>query len=193
MPSLIALTKKENSQLQVLSPTVGIYFSFPEKGAFLSAGSSIGKLKVFNTIYDLLLPDNVFGKVTFQGERDKIINVGYGQELFRLNPEKGLTVWEEKASEAESSNDEGVEEGHVITAFTTGIFYRKSSPEAPPYVEEGQTIEKGKVLGLIEVMKTFNHVIFTGMDSSESGKIKKIFVKDAQEVKLNQPLFLIGK
>jgi acetyl-CoA carboxylase biotin carboxyl carrier protein len=98
---------------------------------------------------------------------------------------------EEKVTETKSTEGETAEEGHVITAFTTGIFYRKSSPDAPPYVEEGETVEKGKVLGLIEVMKTFNHIIFTGTDSSNSGKIKKIFVKDSQEVKLNQPLFLI--
>ena len=192
MASLFALTDSDNSQHRILSPAVGIYYSFPEKGTFLSVGSSVGKLRVFNKVYDLLLPDKVFGEVIFNEERDKIMNVGYGQELFRLNPEKSLIDLEEEVNETKSTGRvETADEGHVITAFTTGIFYRKSSPDAPPYVEEGQTIEKGKVLGLIEVMKTFNHIIFTGTDSSNSGEIKKIFVKDAQEVKLNQPLFLI--
>lgn len=193
MPSLVALTEKENSQHLISSPAVGIYYSFPEKGTFLSAGSSIGKLRVFNTVYDLLLPEDVLGEVVFKGERDKLINVGYGEELFILNIEKGLTDLKERVMVSKSTEAEIEEEGHVITAFTTGIFYRKSSPDAPPYVEEGQTIEKGKVLGLIEVMKTFNHIIFVGTDSSEIGKIKKIYVKDSQEVKLNQPLFLIEK
>ncbi|NIT51698.1 MAG: hypothetical protein GWO41_02835, partial [candidate division Zixibacteria bacterium] len=181
----------ENSHHRILSPAVGIYYSFPEKGTFLSAGSSIGKLRVFNTVYNLLLPDKVLGEVIFQGEGDKIINVGYRDELFRLNPEKGLTDLEEKVAETKSTSDESHEEGHKITAFTTGIFYRKPSPDAPPYAEEGETIEKGKVLGLIEVMKTFNQIIFPGTDSSNTGKIKKILAKDSQEVKLNQPLFLI--
>jgi biotin carboxyl carrier protein len=210
MASLIALTELENSYHRILSPVVGIYYSFPARGTFLSAGSFIGKLRVFNTIYDLFLPQNVMGEVVFNGERvydlieDRIIPVEYGQELFRLNPEIGdslrgrrstrrkrLTDLEEKVAETTSTDSETLEKGHVITAFTTGIFYRKSSPDARPYVEEGQTVEKGKVLGLIEVMKTFNHIVFHGSDSSESGKIKKIFVKDSQEVKLNQPLFLI--
>lgn len=191
MASLIALAELDNSHHQILSPAVGVYYSFPEKGTFLSAGSSIGKLRVFNTIHDLRLPDQVLGEVIFQGERDKIIKVGYGQELFRLNPEKDLTDLEEKIAETKSTGSESLDEGYKITAFTTGIFYRKSSPDAPPYVEEGETIEKGKVLGLIEVMKTFNQIIFPGTDSSLKGKIKKILVKDSQEVKLNQPLFLI--
>ena len=58
-------------------------------------------------------------------------------------------------------------------------------------MEEGQKIEKGKVLGLIEVMKTFNHVVFQGTDTSESGVIKKILVEDAQEVKLGEGLFVV--
>jgi len=191
MPSLVVLTESENSQHRILSPAVGIYYSFPEKGTFLSAGSSIGKLRVFNTVYDLFIPDGVLGEVIFQGERDKVITVAYGQELFRLNPEKGLSDLEEKIDEIKSTDKEKHEEGHLITAFTTGIFYRKSSPDAPPYVEEGQMVEKGKVLGLIEVMKTFNQIVFTGTDSSDTGKIKKILAKDSQEVKLNQALFLI--
>lgn len=191
MAALIALTDSENSSHRILSPAVGVFYAFPEKGTFLSAGSRIGKLRVFNTVYDLVLPENVLGEVIFNSEPDKIIPVEYRQELFRLNPEKGLTDLEEKIAEAETMEGEKMEEGHVISAFTTGIFYRKSSPDAPPYVEEGQSVEKGKVLGLIEVMKTFNQIIFPGTDSSPTGKIKKIFVKDSQEVKLNQPLFLI--
>jgi acetyl-CoA carboxylase biotin carboxyl carrier protein len=78
-----------------------------------------------------------------------------------------------------------------VKAFTTGIFYAKPSPDAPSFVTVGQEIEKGKALGLIEVMKTFNHIIFQGTDDSSTGTIKKIYVKDSQEVKVGQPLFLI--
>lgn len=193
MASLIALAESEKSQHRILSPAVGIYYSFPEKGTLLSARSSIGKMRVFNAVHDVFLPDDLFGEVVVNDERDKVIPVEYGQELFRLSPPERSDASKRKTSESKPSETGRLEEGRVITAFTTGIFYRKSSPDAPPYVEEGQTIEKGKVLGLIEVMKTFNHVIFTGMDSSDSGKIKKILVKDAQEVKLNQPLFVIGR
>lgn len=190
MASLVALTELEKNYHRILSPAVGIFYSFPTKETFLSAGSSFGKLRVFNTVYDLLLPENVFGEIVFSGERDKVIHVEYKQELFRMNPEKGLTDLKEKA-ETKSTGGESLEEGHQITAFTTGIFYGKPSPDAPPYVKEGDTIEKGKVMGLIEVMKTFNQIIFPGIDSTDTGKIKKILVKDSQEVKLNQPLFLI--
>ncbi len=41
-------------------------------------------------------------------------------------------------------------------------------------------------------MKTFNHIIFQGTEDSDTGRIKKIYVEDSQEVKLGQRLFLIG-
>jgi biotin carboxyl carrier protein len=93
--------------------------------------------------------------------------------------------------EATSEAGKLSEEGYVVKAFTTGIFYAKPSPDSPPFVTQGQDIEKGKALGLIEVMKTFNHIVFQGTDKSDTGRIKKILVNDAQEVKLGQPLFLI--
>lgn len=86
---------------------------------------------------------------------------------------------------------EKTEKGFIVRAFTTGIFYRKVSPDTPPYVEVGQKIKKGKVLCLIEVMKTFNQVLFQGTKISEFGIIEKILVEDVTEVKQGQALFII--
>ncbi|WP_299867204.1 acetyl-CoA carboxylase [uncultured Hoeflea sp.] len=45
-----------------------------------------------------------------------------------------------------------------IRAPLPGVFYRKPSPEEPSYKEVGDTVAKGDVIGLIEVMKTFTQV-----------------------------------
>ncbi|MCD6437032.1 acetyl-CoA carboxylase [Vreelandella alkaliphila] len=42
-----------------------------------------------------------------------------------------------------------------IQAPFPGVFYRKSAPDDPVYVEEGQVVQVGDVIGLIEVMKQF--------------------------------------
>lgn len=39
-----------------------------------------------------------------------------------------------------------------------GTFYRRSSPDAPPYKTDGDTVAVGDVIGLIEVMKSFHEV-----------------------------------
>ncbi|HLP67591.1 MAG TPA: acetyl-CoA carboxylase [Rhizobium sp.] len=39
-----------------------------------------------------------------------------------------------------------------------GTFYRRSSPDAAPYKQDGENVAAGDVIGLIEVMKTFHEV-----------------------------------
>ncbi|WP_253449745.1 acetyl-CoA carboxylase [Halomonas sp. Y3] len=42
-----------------------------------------------------------------------------------------------------------------IQAPFPGVFYRQASPDDPVYVKEGQQVNPGDVIGLIEVMKQF--------------------------------------
>jgi biotin carboxyl carrier protein len=39
-----------------------------------------------------------------------------------------------------------------------GTFYRSSSPDQPPFKADGDAVEVGDVIGLIEVMKSFHEV-----------------------------------
>jgi len=67
-----------------------------------------------------------------------------------------------------------------------GTFYRKPSPDKPAYKNDGDTVAKGDVIGLIEVMKSFTEV-----KAESAGKIK--FVADNEEpVMAGQPLAEIG-
>jgi len=74
----------------------------------------------------------------------------------------------------------------TIKSPIIGTFYRKSSPDKPPLVEVGQSIEKGDILCVIEAMKLFNEI-----ESDFSGKIVKILVDDQSPVEFDQPLFII--
>lgn len=192
---LQALTEIKKAQQLILSPTAGYYSDRPRGGAILTGGSFAGKLKVLNTYYDLYLPQEIYGQVTAEEGKDLVVPVAYGQELFRLNLDQDLFHREIMVTEIESklkdADTDTIGEGFVVRAFTTGIFYAGPSPDSPPFVTVGEEIEKGKALGLIEIMKTFNHIIFHGTDKADTGKIKKIYVNDNQEVKLGQPLFLI--
>lgn len=46
----------------------------------------------------------------------------------------------------------------ALHAPLTGTFYRAGSPDAPPMVEVGDTVEEGQPVGLIEAMKVFSEV-----------------------------------
>ncbi|WP_172958224.1 acetyl-CoA carboxylase biotin carboxyl carrier protein, partial [Thermus scotoductus] len=73
-----------------------------------------------------------------------------------------------------------------VRAPIVGTFYRAPAPDAPPYVEEGDRVEKGQVLCIIEAMKLMNEI-----ESEVSGIVKKILVKNGEPVEYGQPLFLI--
>ena len=73
-----------------------------------------------------------------------------------------------------------------IKAPMVGTFYRAPSPEAPPYVEVGQTIEAGQVICIIEAMKLMNEI-----KSEIKGKLVEILVDNAEPVEFGQPMFLI--
>ena len=46
----------------------------------------------------------------------------------------------------------------TIKAPVPGTFYRRPSPDENAYVNEGDRIASGQVIGLVEVMKTFNEI-----------------------------------
>ena len=75
-----------------------------------------------------------------------------------------------------------------ICSPMVGTFYRAPSPDAEPYVREGDSIQPGKVLCIVEAMKLMNEI-----ESEVSGKILKILVENAQPVEYNQPLFIVEK
>ncbi len=74
----------------------------------------------------------------------------------------------------------------TIKSPIIGTFYRKPSPDKPPFVEVGSNISQGDVLCVIEAMKLFNDI-----ESEVSGKIVKILVDDSSPVEFDQPLFLV--
>ncbi len=69
-----------------------------------------------------------------------------------------------------------------------GTFYRAPAPEAPPYVNIGDTVGADTVICLIEAMKVMNEI-----KAETAGKIVDILVENGEAVEFGQPLFLIKK
>ena len=70
-----------------------------------------------------------------------------------------------------------------VTAPLTGVWYASPSPGARPYVQEGDEIGAGAVIGLIEAMKLFNEI-----KSDVAGKVVRVLVERGTLVKSQQPL-----
>ena len=73
-----------------------------------------------------------------------------------------------------------------IVAPMVGTFHRAPSPDAPPFVEIGDTVRKGQPLCLIEVMK-----LFTTIASEHDGRIVRIGAENAEAVEFGRTLFVI--
>ena len=64
-----------------------------------------------------------------------------------------------------------------------GTFYRKPAPDKPVYKSDGDKVGAGEVIGLVEVMKSFNEV-----KADIAGKIVKFLVENEDAVMAGQPL-----
>jgi acetyl-CoA carboxylase biotin carboxyl carrier protein len=74
--------------------------------------------------------------------------------------------------------------GHrFVSAPLTGVWYSAPSPGARSYVQEGDEIGVGSVVGLIEAMKLFNEI-----KSDVGGRVTRTLVESGTLVKRQQPL-----
>ena len=76
----------------------------------------------------------------------------------------------------------------VIKSPLMGIFFRGSTPSAPPFVKEGAQVAKGDVICLIEAMKVFNEV-----RAEFPCVVKKVLVENGKPIKQGDALFAIER
>jgi acetyl-CoA carboxylase biotin carboxyl carrier protein len=73
-----------------------------------------------------------------------------------------------------------------IEAPMVGTFYRAPAPDAAPYVREGDIVQKGTVVCIVEAMKLMNEI-----ESEVRGRLVKVLVENGQPVEYGQTLFLL--
>jgi acetyl-CoA carboxylase biotin carboxyl carrier protein len=74
----------------------------------------------------------------------------------------------------------------LIKSPMVGTFYRSPSPDAPPFVQEGDMVQKGQPLCIVEAMKMMNEI-----ESDVAGRVVRIMVENGQPVEYEQPLIVI--
>jgi acetyl-CoA carboxylase biotin carboxyl carrier protein len=78
--------------------------------------------------------------------------------------------------------------GDIITSPMVGTFYASPSPDAPPFVQVGDTVKKGQTLCILEAMKIMNE-----LEAEYDCKILDILVQDGEAVEYDKPLFVVKK
>ena len=73
-----------------------------------------------------------------------------------------------------------------VRAKMSGVFYRQSSPDDPPYVELGSVVKKKQVIALLETMKVFQKV-----KSPANGSVVEIAAEHETPLKDGELMFVI--
>ena len=74
----------------------------------------------------------------------------------------------------------------AVSAPMTGTFYRAPSPDAPPFVEAGDTVEATQTVCIVEVMKLFNSIA-----AGVAGTVVEVCVENESSVAAGQPMIWI--
>ena len=85
------------------------------------------------------------------------------------------------------SNDASDLTGKVVKSPLVGTFYSAAAPDDAPFVQVGDSVKKGQVLGIVEAMKLMNEI-----ESEYDGVVKEVLVSDASVVEYDQPMFVIA-
>lgn len=76
--------------------------------------------------------------------------------------------------------------GNIVTSPIVGTFYASPSPDKPPFVKTGDTVNAGDVVCIIESMKLMNEI-----NSEFSGRVAEIYAKNGEPVEFGQKLMRI--
>ena len=124
---------------------------------------------------------------SYKNENEKIVikrqpgkvRAAKAEETIILQP---LEAQEDMLSEA--AVDIGSDK--IVASPLVGTFYSAPSPEAEAFVNVGDKVKKGQILGIIEAMKLMNEI-----ESEYDGVIEAVLIEDGSVVEYGQPLFRI--
>ena len=122
------------------------------------------------------------------------IEVSQGEESVRISKGNSNVISTNISNTDQSqasTNQDPIEsnaevKGNIIKSPIVGTFYRKPSPEKPPFVNIGDTVSEGDVVCIVEAMKMMNEI-----KSEYSGKIISILPSDGQPIEFDQTLIII--
>lgn len=80
-----------------------------------------------------------------------------------------------------------VKEGHIVTSPMIGTYYSASAPGEPAFVQVGDEVEVGQVIGIIEAMKIMNEIT-----ADRGGVVIEVLVENAEAVEYGTPLVRIS-
>jgi acetyl-CoA carboxylase biotin carboxyl carrier protein len=91
-----------------------------------------------------------------------------------------------KPAKAKKAATPAAAKGIPVSSPMMGIYYSQSSPSSPPFVKEGDMVNAGDVVGLIEAMKVFNEIT-----APCAGRVGRLLVKSGDLVQPGEPILYV--
>ncbi|MBE37262.1 MAG: acetyl-CoA carboxylase, biotin carboxyl carrier protein [Flavobacteriales bacterium] len=127
------------------------------------------------------------GKITTEAIATQITQAPVTQAPVTQAPVAQVPVTQVPVSEKQTEQELPVNDNYLtIKSPIIGTFYRRPSPDKDPFINVGDKIDIGSVVGIVEAMKLFNEI-----ESEVSGTIVKVLIDDMSPVEYDQPLFLV--
>lgn len=177
--------ERDDGMIELVAPQPGLFRAAIAIGDVIRDGSTLGLLEVLGAHVTLVAPNvdprssSLWGRVV--GLRDPALArpaVDFGAVLATLDPR--AVAGETRAAAASTH----AATGRVFKAPTSGRFYGRPAPDRPAFVEAGQTLQQGATICLLEVMKTFHRVTYTG----EPVAVARVLVAEGADVNAGDPL-----
>jgi acetyl-CoA carboxylase biotin carboxyl carrier protein len=182
-----AMERGADGRLTLRAPAVGLWRGAPATGAVITGGSVVGQLEVLGVLHDLRVPEGARGQVVARHGDDRArIPVSHGDVLFVLDPEAAGEVMVESSASVGASTD-----GLFFRASGSGRFYARPAPDKPAFVTEGQEVSTGDVVGLLEVMKTFNRLAYEAGGAAglpERARVVRVVPEDGADLDAGDPI-----
>ncbi|MET0132196.1 MAG: biotin/lipoyl-containing protein [Kibdelosporangium sp.] len=81
---------------------------------------------------------------------------------------------------------EPADDAEYLTAPAVGVFYHAPQPGAEPFVADGDVVEIGQQVGIVEAMK-----LMIPVQADRAGRITEVLKADGQPVEYGERLFAI--
>lgn len=182
------LTPQSGQEVILSSPNVGEVRLLVGVGDVLMPGSVFGTLNQLGAVSQLRVPKGVQGQVracatSQQGQAQ--IYAAFQSPLLVVDPAMNQDLAQGTGQAAASAHAGG----QSFVSPSSGRFYRRPSPDKAAFLEEGQIIEQGQTIGMLEIMKTFTRIPFSGDDLPQKVKVTQIVAQDEDELSSGDVIF----
>jgi acetyl-CoA carboxylase biotin carboxyl carrier protein len=175
------IAHRDGALTTLAAPAPGVFRPSVRSNAWLGGGDELGTLEVLGRRIPLIVPRTVAGAVQLEPDARP---VGYGDALAVLNAAARTGRADDETAPLATTR---AVDGLVFRSPTSGRYYGRPSPDKPAFVTPGSELHAGTTVCLLEVMKTFNRVAYSGAPA----RVRALLVADGADVNAGDPLLAL--